>query len=502
MSSEGGETTQRAKRRESVGGTEEQEAHDDNGCIVIILHSIFYALCAFSGQLIIDLARKGRPRKKYWLILEICGFIVSTFFLFVFLPLNFGSLLFDLVVIFACPFPQCGFIAIPFIKSMTNVTSFLGDVLPEPKREYLNLQKTAITMATISGTLSYIIMMYVLIVHYSIIHKLIAQIGVCFLKCLQNCGLWQKPHKPEHTIMNPFLDNRNMEAEECDYVPTTLHAQQLFCFCLIFFFNIALLAGNVATLFIIVQAEIDKNNSEYEILDYCGLGAQISSQYCAIISCFVFSKAAYAVTIKCDKMLVKFKEVDIPDIENLNETQQDNIPGQSPYLRELQRRDREYVEITSHSMKPYRFWFAVHWILYAVTAFMAIAYLVETLIQLIYGKGLGSLHYECAKGHNKLCSVILLYIFLFTAEHCILFLYPCFRAASILSARESLIKKVSREKWSYIPDSVKYNFLQYMKEQKCGFKLSILCATIEFGFSIAYISIFVGLLGIIIKVSI
>ena len=484
-------------------GTEETEkAANILACIGVLFHSIFYALCTISGQLMVDLTRKGKP-EKCWLLCEIIGFVVSTLFLIVFLPFNIGSLVFDLVAIIACPFPQCGLIFVPFVmKNVTNITNSLGDAVPEPKLEYLNLQKTAITMATVSGTLSYIIMMYVLCVHYSIIRKPIEKIRPHYHQCLQNCGFRQKHCKEDCSILNPFLDKRNNIAEKPEYVPTTLYAQQLLWFCVILFLNIALFAGVVATLFVIVKAEMDKNNKELEILHYFGLVAQVSSQYCAIISSFIFSKVAYAVTIRCDEMIDTFKEVDAPHNEEVQETQQGVTTVLSPYLRDLQKRDREYVKICSHSMKPYRIWFAVHWLLYAVTAFMAIAYLAETLIQLLYGKRLGSLHYECATDHNPLCSVIILYIFLFAAEHSILFLYPCFRAASILSARKSLIKKVSRENWTHIPDSVKFNFLQYMKEQKCGFILSILCARIEFGFNIAYLSIFVGFLGIIIKLSI
>lgn len=501
------EEREEAANTQRTDSDEEQEKNSDSACIAyigILLHSIFYAFCTISGQLMVDLTRKGRP-KKCWLLCEIIGFVVSFLFLTVFLPFNIGSLVFDLVAIIVCPFPQCGFISVPFVKGMKNVTNInnsLGDAIPEKKPEYLNLQKTAITMATVSGTLSYFIMMCILIVHYSILRKPIARIRPHWHNCLQNCGFQQKTHKVYGSILNPFLDKRNNKVEESEYVPTTLHAQQLLYFCLIFFFNIAVFAGGITALFIIVQAEMDRSNKEFEILDYIGLVAQVSSQYCAIISCFLFSKVAYAVTIRCDEMIEVFKEVDVPNIEDLQGAQQDVATESSPYLRELKRRDREYAVICSHSMKPYRFWFAVHWLLYAVTAFMAIAYLAETLIQLLYGKGLGTLHYECATDHNPLCRVIILYIFLFATEHSILFLYPCFRAASILSARKSLIKKVSRENWRYIPDSVKNNFLQYMKQQKCGFILSILCARIEFGFNIAYLSIFVGFLGIIIKLSI
>ena len=99
-----------------------------------------------------------------------------------------------------------------------------------------------------------------------------------------------------------------------------------------------------------------------------------------------------------------------------------------------------------------------------------------------------------------MCYLRIVFESLITLQHMILFLYPCFRAASILEARNSLIKKVSNKNIN-ISTEFKSIFLQYMKEQKCGFMLSIFCARVEFGFNITYLSIFLGLLGIVIKLS-
>ena len=132
----------------------------------------------------------------------------------------------------------------------------------------------------------------------------------------------------------------------------------------------------------------------------------------------------------------------------------------------------------------------MHWLLYAITAFLSLAYLAETIMNWLYGYW----HYEC----TRTCH---LSIFLFSLENTALFLYPCFRAASILSAQNSLIKKVCNKEIENITQEKKFAFAQYMKERKCGFVLSIFCAHIEFGFNIAYISIFIGFLGIIIKLT-
>ena len=77
------------------------------------------------------------------------------------------------------------------------------------------------------------------------------------------------------------------------------------------------------------------------------------------------------------------------------------------------------------------------------------------------------------------------------------FMYPCFRAATILEARNTLIHKVSLQPWE---PGVKSRFLQFMKERRCGFVLSLVCVRLEFGFNVAYLSIFFGFIGIVIKV--
>ena len=129
-------------------------------------------------------------------------------------------------------------------------------------------------------------------------------------------------------------------------------------------------------------------------------------------------------------------------------------------------------------MKPYRLWFSVHWFMYALTAFLSIAYFVDTVID-----------YKKTFQRDYL---VVLYVLLFTLEQAVLFMYPCFRAATILEARNTLIHKVSLQP---LEPGVKSRFLQFMKEQRCGFVLSLVCVRLEFGFNVAYLSIFFGFIG-------
>lgn len=128
---------------------------------------------------------------------------------------------------------------------------------------------------------------------------------------------------------------------------------------------------------------------------------------------------------------------------------------------------------------------------------MSISYFAEAIIEELYGYS----HKKCFSTHNTTCILDLVYIGLFMLEHCVLFLYPCFRAASVSEVRSTLIEKISRAQWNNIPLDQKEGFCAYLKNQNCDFKIPILCAKIPFGFNIAFISIFFGVFGVILKFS-
>ena len=549
-------------------------------CELTLGNIIFGGFCLISGQLMCDFKKNEQSTPAF--VFKVIGGVISWLFLLILVfPLNHFSLYFDFYAVIKCPFPNCGFIAGPFIKSIDshaiNTSNFtLGG---QSSVSNFTFQDAVIAVATVSGSVSYLIMILVLLVKYSFFHRCI---------------------KIMHTetttkLINPFF---NGKGESDDFAPVFLYSRQVLYFYTIFFTNILLYASNVGTLFTIVHMEDDANFPKWEYFDYAGLAAQLVSQYCAIMSCFIFSKVAYAVTIRCHEMLGKYRQImqvlhvphsipenEVPDppvhprgrgyspqqnnhttvvnveildhplqlqgqegagerekdwsdirrhfkeretehpiilrhleergnehaailrqleergrdhavlLRQLQETgnehaaflrqSEERVRNHTLLLERLEATDTEYVKICNESMKPYRIWFSSHWILYAVTAFMSIAYFAETMIMLIYNKQVT----------NHRISVI--YVSLFTLEHVVLFLYPCFRAASILEARKALIHRVSLETW---PPDIKSHFLQFMKEQRCGFVLSCLCVQVEFGFNIAYISIFVGFFGIALRV--
>ena len=135
-------------------------------------HWFFHFLCYISGQLMIDYRRNNLSCWMYFL--KILFLVVSVFFFIIFLCLNLGSLAFDLYAIIKCPFPNCGFIAGPYIESKSfnaaieyNISEQLGSSAAAG-HSYFSYQDAVITVATVSGSFSYLIMMFrVLIINYS-----------------------------------------------------------------------------------------------------------------------------------------------------------------------------------------------------------------------------------------------------------------------------------------------------------------------------------------------
>jgi hypothetical protein len=227
------------------------------------------------------------------------------------------------------------------------------------------------------------------------------------------------------------------------------------------------------------------------VIDASGLTFQFASQFCAILSCFIFSKVAYSVRTTCTQKLPElFSEVE--HAKHIGE--RNAVTGRIRVDRNLEwLREHEYIsdediskESQLHLLKailkwydrmlhttlyPFGTWFAVHWILFTITAFMSIAYVAEMIILELYGQEAPDI--KCHGEHLPSCRLRLAYVFLFAVEHCILFIYPCFRAASVTTGYTAMIKKVSNAEWQNIDPDDKEKFIHHLKIQDCTFKISI-----------------------------
>ena len=216
------------------------------------------------------------------------------------------------------------------------------------------------------------------------------------------------------------------------------------------------------------------------IVDAIGLASRYISQLCAIFSCFIFSKLAYSVGSTCSHELPDlFNRVDEAgppgDNRNVNQSiawlrNNDYIAAEDvgeSQLHLLKAIVEWYARMIRTTLYPFGTWFAVHWILYTIAAFMSISYLTETIILELYGKQSADKECQYEVKVPLSCKLQLAYRFFFAVEHCILFLYPCFRAASVTKAYSSMIKRVSETTWTNISLDDKEKFINYLQIQDC-----------------------------------
>ena len=64
-----------------------------------------------------------------------------------------------------------------------------------------------------------------------------------------------------------------------------------------------------------MKQRITTNSETHKDINETGLMLQFLSQFCAIQSCFIFSKVAYGISNKFKKLMSKFKKFDISDVE-------------------------------------------------------------------------------------------------------------------------------------------------------------------------------------------
>ena len=450
-----------------------------------LLDWVFYFLCFISGQLMLDFVRKTSNNNQRRVIFFVITMLEFPLFI-LFLLFHAGVLVFNVYAIIKhLPIysnTTHGYISGPYetegTKLISSLTTHMVGINAHDAQQFKVMLEVVFTMSTLSGSLSYLIMTYVLVTHYSFLHTLYEDTKSRLSKDIE----WLRPYEENH-ILNPFPLTPVRVGHREYYKRVPLRPPQSYCFFFIFLLNLILFAAYAYIPFQILDVEDHIQYSlSRKIINNVGFVTLFSSQYGTIISCFIFSKVAYAVTIECNGKMEVFQGI----LNNAITPQQEENA-----LNQFQNEDRAFYKLSNWSTSPYRFWFTIHWFFYAVTAFLSIGFVVDIILHKLSGT------FTC----DSACRWGIAFIFAFTLEHTVLFLYPCFRAASILAARNSLIKRVCTDDIPHMPTKLKAVFVQYMKERKCGFELSIFCARIEFGFNIAYISIFLGLIGIIIKLS-
>ena len=272
------------------------------------LFGLFYLLCCLTGQLTTR-PRCGESLSKD--IYKCCKFVASTLFLLVFGIVNIVSFVFDIYVIAWCPFEDCGYI---YTNNNTNesnsmnytaTTASFGAPSAESQSQYDDWQKVVFTTATISGLLSYYLMVIlVLCPLYGVCNPCSRSVCECVASIWRNCGEREaRSSAVGETALNPFVDSNESE------ISTLLGSRQSFYFHLIFWANLLLFVANVGVLITILIDQIGSKNHLLYWLDIAGLATQFGSRFCAILSCFIFSKVVYAVSSGCLKMENTFAQV-------------------------------------------------------------------------------------------------------------------------------------------------------------------------------------------------
>ncbi len=548
----------------------------------------FYIFCFLSGQLVTDFSTD-----KYGYF-EIVLSSYSLLMCFLLLLANLGSMSFNIYVVARCPWKYCSYFCAKYYNShdlldalvrstymydfnynnsTINAThdpqvSLLGGINPESISQYENWNKAVISAATFSAFLSYYMMVFlVLLPMYSTVFC------CCFhrdnglpswMKPICTPGPWDLPFKRHEGILLPFCDKPCKKEKQS----TDFGGSQKVFFLSYFIVNLIFFGSSLGVFINILKSKMSKSeNTETEIdINESGLMFQFISQFCAIQSCFIFSKVAYGVSNKQDKLVENLKKLDLTNAEfqhiigldvedwpddNADDNEPDDNDPDEPVLQRvrnfkcyfietknaykslifpdaanpgtepaqeqerprpppanefytkqarlaiLKKIDSDFIKNMNASLIPFSHWFTVHWFLYTLTTFMSTAFLVETYVRYLYTP-----HSNKWWHAGKENVLIFSYVALFCLTHAFLFIYPCFRAAMITASRNRAIKDLASYEWKHLSISVQNAFLNYLKSEDFGFKISFFCMhDITFGFNLAFVSIFIGMFGIIMKLS-
>ena len=122
------------------------------------------------------------------------------------------------------------------------------------------------------------------------------------------------------------------------------------------------------------------------------------------------------------------------------------------------------------------------------------AFIVQVIIDVIW-YNIQSVNNMLPKTEMDTTAQYICYVVFFTLIHAFLFLYPCFRAAAIATARAKLIATISNQQWKNVSVPIQTNFVQYLTSQNFAFRVSLFCTNISFGFNWVFVSFFIAICG-------
>ena len=373
---------------------------------------------------------------------------------------------------------------------------------------------TAITISTIAAFFSYSLMTFFVLIPVNSIHCCSSK--CCCSKCCCSEGCCTAYIEAlRDSALSPFNDDEEsskLSAKEMGY----------------FFTNYVVVLGlficSFISSFLYAHSVFNRGYCWMNALYLAMIVLHLCSQFCAIHSCFIFSKIIYKVTnklknlaktmeqvnvskpIKADsEMLSTLKSLvevekdvqskkELESIQDLLKPNKDKEEVDRGLYHWLQKMDQNFIKQVKPMLELFGLWFIVHWTLYALTTVLLSAFIVQIIIEVIqYNFNTAGSFLPNGEADTKAPYVF--YVVFFTLVHAYLFLYPCFRAAAIGTARMELISTISKKQWINIPLSVQNNFVQYLTSEKFAFRVPLFCANVAFGFNWAFVSFFIAICG-------
>ena len=367
--------------------------------------------------------------------------------------------------------------------TFTTNTSFILDadpidcILPQEHWKF----SVAITMGSFAAFLSYAFITCLVLM----------PVACCPRSCC--CTLHKKAFKDG--TLSPFDDDNDDAKLSCMETCG-------------FYFNYAfmhiLFLGSFISSVIYADSVYNQDYCSINALNFARIVLHLSSQFCAIQSCFIFSKVVYKVTKKLEKLANDMDQVNVKiNADNCNSGDEelngllvsnDNGKIDSGRYYWLQKIDQNYIDQVKSTLDLFGIWFVFHWIMYALTTILLSAVIVQVVIDIV-GYNLRSINNLIPDTDAEIKASYVLYVVFFTLVHAYLFLYPCFRAAAIADARTKMINNISRKRWTYVPPLMQSNFIQYLTSQNFAFRVPFLFGNISFGFNWVYVSFFIAICG-------
>ena len=415
------------------------------------------------------------------------------------------------------------------VDRIDNITEIVNVTVNTSNESHINVSQncklppeywkipTAMTLSTAASSISFLLMtLLILIPVYT---------SICKCSCCKKsnilsrvcCNSLCKVLK-QGKVISPFEDKKN---EDNKNTSTALTSDQALCFFSNYVLAILLLGISFASL-PFGWLEYDKHPCPMNVIHFVSFVFRLFSRFCAIHSCFIFSKIIYIVTGQLDQVIEDMDKVndeilqllDKADIQCYFNVENEPVENESVDIKELlqsqdkgkqemgryyllQNIDRKFIDRVKPILDLFGYWFIIHWVLYGLSTVLLTASVVELVVDVFEL----SPAYKVAKvvpikdEHAGLKSDYIVYVVFYTLEHAYLFIYPCFRAASIAAAREKQIFAVSKKYWNHIPLKIKGHFIQYLCLQNFSFKAPILCTNVSFGFNWAFVSLFIAVCG-------